>query len=167
MKEPKHPRVIVLRRVWQSAWFRGLIIAIIAGLITQFVVPPFIEIFAKPTVEITSPIDGEAVEWTPAGHLVIGTCRKVDGDLHLYVLVHPLPTDIWYVQRMPTIIDGNWQAVVFLGTEEVGIGHRYELCAVITSKVLHEGQTVGLRDFPADIDKYVITVTRLDAERKK
>jgi hypothetical protein len=157
----------ILERVRRSAWFRSIIIAISVGLVTHFAVPHIEEMFASPSVEITSPIAGEAVEWTPAGHLVTGTCRKVEGELHLYVLLHPLPTDTWYVQRLPTVIDRrHWQAIVFFGTQQVGIGHEYELCAVITSKILQEGQTLRLRDFPAYTVKAVITVTRLDAEHE-
>ncbi len=164
MVQAKHS-VSVLGRIGSSAWFRGIIIAISVGLLTYFAGPHIEDIVIGPTVEITSPIEGEAVEWTPAGHLVTGTCRKVGGNLHLYVLLHPLPTDTWYVQRLPTVLDRHWQAIVFFGTEEVGIGDEYELCAIITDKILREGQTLRSKDFPTDEDKDVITVTRLDAER--
>lgn len=167
MGEPKQSKVTISKRIWQSAWFRAFAVAIIAGLITQFVVPQVKDIFSKPAVEITSPIDGEAVEWTPAGHLVTGTCRKVGGDLHLYVTIHPLPTDKWYVQRMPTIIDGNWQAVAFFGEEEVGTGDQYELCAVISSKTLRAGQVIALEDFPEYIAKAVATVSRVATHSHK
>jgi len=167
MAEAEHAEVSIRKRIWGNSWFRGLAIAIIAGLVAHFGFPYFDEIISAPTVEITSPVDGEGVQWTPAGHLVTGTCRKVGGDLHLYIAVHPLPTDRWYVQRMPTMIDGNWQAVAFFGQEEVGVGDQYELCAFISSKTLHEGQIIGLKDFPDHIDKAVVTVSRLAAYNQK
>jgi len=125
MTEP--PRVTVLRKIWGSAWFRGLAVAMVAGLVTHFVFPWLADIHARPTVEVTSPVAGERVQWTPEGQLVTGTCRKVGGDLHLYVAIHPLPTDNWYVQRMPTMINGHWAAVVYFGMEEVGLGDQYVL----------------------------------------
>ena len=161
MVERKHSEVSIVKRIWHNGWFRGFAISIIAGLVTHFGFPYFDEIISRPAVEITSPVDGEQVQWTTAGHLVTGTCRKVGGDLHLYVAVHPLPTDKWYVQRTPTIIDGNWQAVAFFGEEEVGIGDQYELCAIISSKTLGEAQIVALKDFPDYVAKAIVTVSRV------
>jgi hypothetical protein len=167
MGETNQSRATILRRIWASAWFRGFAIAIVAGLVTHFGFPYFDEIVATPAVEITSPVDGEEVQWTPIGHLVTGTCRKVGGDLHLYIAVHPLSTDKWYVQRMPTIINGNWQAVAFFGGEEVGLGDQYELCAFISSKTLHEGQIIELKDFPDHVAKAIVTVSRLATRDQK
>lgn len=141
--------------------FKVIVPAIVGGLIVQFLVPVIQDLFARPDVAITSPIKGEEVEWSLAGHLVIGTSRKV-GDLHLYVLVHPLPTDMWWVQRTPTILDGgNWQAIVYFGENFVGAGDQYELCAIITDKILQEGQALQLDDFPSYVARDVITVTRV------
>lgn len=160
MGKTKQPRVTVLRRIWRSAWFMGFAVAIVAGLVTHFGFPYFDEIITPPAVEITSPVDGERVQWTPVGHLVTGTCRKVGGNLHLYIAIHPFPTDNWYVQRMPTMINGNWQAVAFFGMEEVGLGDQYVLCAFISSKTLHEGQIIKLKDFPDHVAKAIVTVSR-------
>lgn len=154
------PRVTVLRNTWGSAWFRCLAVAIVAGLVTHFVFPWLADICARPTVEITSPVAGERVQWTPEGQLVTGTCRKVDGDLHLYIAIHPLPTDNWYVQRMPTMINGHWAAVAFFGMEEVGLGDQYVLRAFISRETLHEGQIIELKDFPDHVAEASITVSR-------
>lgn len=139
--------------------FKVIVPAIVGGLIVQFLVPVIKDLCAPTDVEITSPVKGQEVEWSPAGHLVTGTSRKV-GDSHLYVLVHPLPTEMWWVQHTPTILDGgDWQAIVYFGGEFVGAGDQYELCAIITDKILQEGQT--LDDFPSYKAKDVITVVRL------
>jgi len=167
MARAEHSEVSIVKRIWRNSWFRGLAIAIIAGLVTHFGFPYIDEFFAEPTVEITSPVDGKEAQWTPAGHLVTGRCRKVRGDLHLYIAVHPLPTHSWYVQRMPTIMDGNWQAVAFFGEEKIGIGDRYVLCAFISSKTLHEGQIIALEDFPDHVAKTFVTVSRSAAHNQK
>ena len=154
--ETEQPRVTVRKRVAV-----GLGIAIVAGLVTHFLIPVIEEFLAPPAVEITSPVAGEQVQWTPVGHLVTGTCWKVGGDLHLYVAIHPLATENWYVQRIPTIINSHWQAVVFFGMEEVGLGDQYQLCAFISSKTLHEGQIIPLTDFPPNHEaKAIIAVSR-------
>ena len=154
--DTEQPRFTVRRRIAV-----GLSIAIVAGLLTHFLIPVIEEFLAPPAVEITSPVDGGQVQWTPVGHLVTGTCRKVGGNLRLYVAIHPLATENWYVQRIPTVIDSHWQAVVFFGMEEIGVGDQYELCAFISSETLHEGQTIPLTAFPPSHEaKAIIAVSR-------
>lgn len=140
-----------------------LSLIVIGGLLTGLVLEPYVirpieEWLSPPTVEITSPLHGEAVEWTPAGYLVTGTYSALKEGHNLYVLVHPMPTLQWYVQQIPTLIDSNWQAVVYFGIEDVGIGDYYELSAVISSKALEAGQV--LENFPPYEAKDVITVQR-------
>ena len=148
-------------RIWRSAWLIAIGAAIVGGLVAEFLIPTILDCIAGPAVQITSPVEGQAVDWSPAGHLVSGTYRKVEGDLHLYVLVHPLPTDTWWVGRTPTIIDArNWQASVYFGHESVGVGDHYELAAIITDKILQEGLTLDIDDFPSYVAKAVITVER-------
>lgn len=151
----------LLMRIWRSAWLIAIVAAIVGGLVAEFLIPSIYDHFAGPAVDITSPVEGQAVEWSPAGHLVTGTYRKVGGNLHLYVLVHPLPTDTWWVGRTPTIIDArNWQAIVFFGLESEGVGDHYELAAIITDKILQEGLTLDLDDFPSNDAKAIIIVER-------
>ena len=77
-------------RILRSAWVIAIVAAVVGGLIAEFAIPAIYGLFSGPAVHITSPVDGEEVEWSPAGHLVTGTCREVGGDFNLYVLVHPL-----------------------------------------------------------------------------
>ena len=148
-------------KIWQSAWVIAIVAAIIGGLVAEFLIPTIANYIAGPSVQIISPVEGEDVEWSPAGHLASGTYREVGDNLHLYVLVHPFPTDKWWVQRTPTLIDDrNWQAIVYFGHESVGVGDHYELAAIITDKILQEGLTLILDDFPSYDAKAVITVVR-------
>jgi len=148
-------------RIWQIAWVIAIVAAIIGGLVAEFLIPTIVDYIAGPSVQIISPVEGEGVEWSPAGHLVSGTYHKVGDNLHLYVLVHPFPTDNWWVQRTPTLIDDiNWQAIVYFGHESVGIGDQYELSAIITDKILKEGLTLSLDNFPSYVAWDVVTVVR-------
>lgn len=151
----------LIRRILRSAWLIAIVAAIVGGLVAEFLIPTIADCIAGPSVDIISPVEGERVEWSPAGNLVCGTYRKVEGNLNLYVLVHPVPTDNWWVGRTPTLIDDrNWRAIVYFGHELAGVGDQYELAAIITDKILHEGMTLDLDDFPSYVALAVITVER-------
>jgi hypothetical protein len=57
--------------------------------------------------------------------------------------------------------------VAFFGEEEVGIGDQYELCAIISSKTLREGQIIALKDFPDHVANAIVTVSRLADHSQK
>jgi len=159
MNERSRNALRTARRVAMHPLSLIVIGGLLTGLVLQpYVVQPIRERFSPPRVEITSPLHEEAVEWTPAGYLVTGTYSGLKQGRNLYVLVHPTPTAQWYVQRLPTLIDSGWQAVVYFGMEDVGTGDRYELSAIMTSKVLQAGQV--LESFPPCEAKDVITVHR-------
>lgn len=140
-----------------------LSLLVIGGLLTGLVLEPYVihpikQRLAPPRVEITSPLDKEGVEWSPIGYLATGTYSGLKEGHKLYVLVHPMPTSKWYVQQVPTFIDSNWQAIVYFGTADVGIGDYYALSAIITSKSLKAEQV--LENFPLYDAKDVITIKR-------
>ncbi len=78
----------------------------------------------------------------------------------VYVLVHPLLTHIWWVQRMPSPPnqDGTWQTVCYFGTENKGVGESFEVVAIVTNKKLEEGQT--LTELPKESVRTDITTVR-------
>ncbi len=65
-----------------------------------------------------------------------------DPKVRVYVLVHPLKTNQWWVQRSPspTNQDGSWRTSCFLGTETEGMNEEFELLALATTESLTEGQ---------------------------
>lgn len=132
---------------------------LLTGLVLQpYVVHPIMRLIAPPKIEITSPLDREAIQWSLTGYLATGIYSGLKKEHNIYVLVHPMPTSKWYVQRIPTVINSSWQTIVYFGTADVGIGDHYELSAIITSKSLEAEQV--LENFPDYDAKHVITVKR-------
>jgi hypothetical protein len=94
--------------------------------------------------------------------LVRGKVSNYTGG-NVYVLVHPLKTKLWWVQRLPSVIndDGSWQTLCYLGTETKGVSEYFEIIAILTNKTLTEGQTIGTTNLSTDtIKSKVITVQR-------
>lgn len=81
-------------------------------------------------LRIVTPSDGDDVGLST---LVQGEVAPISSDV--YVLVHPLSTDRWWVQNLPFVQnDGRWQVRVYTGTETEGIGELYEILAVATNE---------------------------------
>ena len=79
--------------------------------------------------------------------------------MNLYVLVHPHPTDKWWVQNLPSVFsDGSWQTTIYFGTETQGIGDDYTVCAIITTEDLKVAET--LSSLPSCVAESHVTVTR-------
>lgn len=79
----------------------------------------------------------------------------------VYALVHPLLTNMWWIQRMPSPPnqDGSWQALCYFGTETKGIGESFEVVAIVTNKNLEEGK--NLTELPKEsVRTDIITVRR-------
>lgn len=62
---------------------------------------------------------------------------------NVYVLVHPVRTNLCFVQRTPSSIneDGTWQTLCYFGTKNQGVGEYFELIAIVLKEELKEGQT--------------------------
>lgn len=139
----------------------GVIAGVIAGLIVAAILALFGIIDDHPTaVAITLPVHGSEVVWSPTGHLVTGTHSGIKNGQQIYVLVHPLPTDLWWVQRVPVTMDGNWETTVYFGEEIVGYGDLYQVCAIITNKTLSVGQKIQLKNFPSYVARDIVRVQR-------
>jgi len=78
------------------------------------------------------------------------------------VLVHPMATNLWWVQNPPSVInaDGTWQTLCYFGTENQGVGEYFELVAIVVNSQLKEGKTMS--ELPQDViaRSLVVTVKR-------
>ena len=107
-------------------------------------------------VEITLPETGTEVGAT---HLVSGTVTSTD--LRPHILIHPMSTDLWWVQRRPEAPnrDGSWSTLCYFGTETQGVGDYYQIVAIISSEPMREGQT--FRELPDGLARSdLVTVRR-------
>lgn len=114
---------------------------------------------AKAKIVITKPINDSEV-----GHeeLVRGKVSNFSGG-NVYTLVHPLKTNLCWVQRPPVSIneDGSWQTLCNFGDETHGMDEYFEIIAIITKKLLKEGETFEITKLPQDaIKSSIITVKR-------
>lgn len=115
------------------------------------------------TIDITSPDDGAEV-----GHVVLleGIIRVEDmGDRVAVVLVHPMLTDLLWVQPLPANYDKvangyRFRTRAFCGTEDKGKGEKFELTALLVKKgTVNQGDK--LTRVPDDASKSLtILVTR-------
>lgn len=104
---------------------------------------------------------------SPQQNAEVGLTEIVKGKVSnpkvkVYVLVHPLLTNLWWVQRIPSPPnqDGSWQTLCYFGTETEGIGESFEIAAIVTRNRLEEGQT--LTELPKDVVRSdIITVRRV------
>ena len=109
------------------------------------------------TLRIMSPAEEASVRMT---ELVRGTVS--DPKLNVYILIHPLTTNLWWVQNIPAVgPDGRWQALCYFGTENLGIGEPYEIIAIASSKrgLYKPGDT--LKEVPSKLLRSkIVTVKR-------
>jgi hypothetical protein len=91
----------------------------------------------------------EPTENSKVGLHEIVSGRVSDPDARPYVLVHPMLTDLWWVQRRPSPPnrDGSWRTLCYFGTQTQGVGEFFEIVAIVTDANLKEGQT--LEDLPS------------------
>ena len=113
----------------------------------------------KSQVRIESPQPAAGVGLS---EIVRGKVTNLDRKASVYVLVHPLSMNLWWVQRLPSPpnADGSWQTQCYFGTEKEGMGESFELVAIAATSRLKEGQTLG--EFPRDVARSdVVTVKRV------
>lgn len=84
---------------------------------------------------------------SPAQNAEVGLSEIVKGkasdpSARIYVIVHPLLTNLWWVQRIPSPpnADGSFQTLCYFGTETKGVGESFEIAAIVTNKTYVEGQ---------------------------
>jgi len=132
-------------RFRNSRWFSGIIIGISGILIGNFLIPFMQYTFSEPWVEIAYPVDAEVVYWLEGGSTVIGNYWKLQ-DNHVYTLIHPKDTDYWYVQPMPTLVDGDsFRGRVHYGNGPEGDGS-FEIQALMTTTELVTGEMYTLQE---------------------
>lgn len=78
-------------------------------------------------VEILSPRTDSQVEIT-----VLVKGKVSDPKLHVYLFVHPLLTNLWWVQPIPSPPnkDGSWASIAYFGEAEKGVGEYFEILAI-------------------------------------
>ena len=108
-------------------------------------------------LRITSPVDGADAKLQST---VTGEVSEPKVQVH--VLVHPVTTDQWWVQRPPSAgQDGKWKTTVFFGTKSHGIDEEFEVLAIATRKCLEAGDTIDVSELPTDgVRSLIVTVTR-------
>ena len=93
----------------------------------------------SPEIEIIQPTQQASV-----GHQELVLGKVSDPNSRVYVLVHPMATKMWWVQRIPSPPnrDGSWSTLCYFGTENQGIGEYFEIVGIQTEQQLGEGQTL-------------------------
>jgi hypothetical protein len=107
-------------------------------------------------IQIAAPKQGAEV----AGKAVIeGTVS--DPKASIYVLVHPLQADGWWVQSIPAPAnrDGSWRTLCYFGDAAAGLGEHFQIIAIATGRTLKEFDR--LNEVPRDAaHSEVVTVKR-------
>ncbi len=113
---------------------------------------------ALPMISIYDPQEGKEVD---ARNWVRG--RVSDPVYEVYVLVHPLQADSWWVQPVPKVApDGSWESFCFFGEGLVGSGESFEILAIAspTRGLLRRGQQLQLGEVTADVAKSTVIRVR-------
>ena len=77
----------------------------------------------------------EPVHDAEVGQRVLVRGEAIPAPVVLYVLVHPLGTDQWWVQDVPLVQnDGRWNVNAYIGAETLGRGELFEILAVATNE---------------------------------
>lgn len=91
-------------------------------------------------IGIISPENGSRVCWRT---MVTGSIS--DPNLQVFVLIHPMATDKFWIQPIPTVSsDGKWKAYCYFGEPNIGIGEPFEIIAIASKnkKLFKEGDTL-------------------------
>jgi hypothetical protein len=90
-------------------------------------------------VSLTQPGNRDTI----SGHstLVSGKAALSEG-MHLYVLIHPMQTNQYWVQPTPTNInsDSTWNINGYFGNQTQGNKQNYEIIAIITRETYSKEQ---------------------------
>ena len=88
-------------------------------------------------ININSPADGSHV----CMRTIVRGCVS-DPSLQVFVLIHPMATNKFWVQPIPNMgTDGSWEAYCYFGESNQGIGEPFEIIAVASKnkKLFKEG----------------------------
>jgi hypothetical protein len=94
-----------------------------------------------------------------------------DPNVTICVLVHPLTTDTWWVQNLPSPPGKvgektwSWRTMALCGTEDLGLNEEFEIVALAESKraVCQLGKQIKIEEFPQDLPRSeIVTVKRVN-----
>ena len=91
-------------------------------------------------INIISPVGESRVCWRT---MVRGTISNPN--LQVFVLIHPMATDKFWIQPIPTVSsNGKWEAYCYFGEPNIGIGEPFEIIAIASKnkKLFKEGSTL-------------------------
>jgi hypothetical protein len=141
----------------KKLYIKILIIIALNAFSLQIVWPDSEEIIdtEKSEIQIFNPKNNSAVE---AKELVSG--KTTNPELKVYVLIHPLLTNLWWVQRIPSPpnLDGTWRTLCYFGTPNMGIGEYFEIAAISTEMHLQEGMV--FKELPSAIARSDIILVK-------
>ena len=114
------------------------------------------------SVRIKNPDNGGIVEKYFVD--VYGTSSGLENsNLNLYILVHPISTESYWVQTPPsTDRDGSWMTRIYVGLKDIGNNEDYSIKAIITNEKLEAGEKYHVNELPSSIAEDQIKVTRKD-----
>lgn len=100
----------------------------------------------------SKPIEGEIMIDDPQNNVSVIQKQIVKGtvsdpQLIVYVLVHPIMTNQWWVQNIPAVdSEGRWQTLCYFGTKTEGIGEQFEVIAVAgrSARMFRTGETMEI-----------------------
>ena len=100
-----------------------------------------ISIKNSPEITIIEPEEGERIIWSDEGFTAKGTYHSLDEKSNIYLIVYPVNSGQFWVQKRPIIFDkeGTWEAEVFFGTKDFGAEEDYKLYAILTDEPVEEG----------------------------
>ena len=138
-------------RRWSKSVVKGLVLVLLmmvlvvsARLLAKYA--PSLEV-RYVDVTITDPED-EAI--VTQRYAVKGTVS--DPTARIYVLVRPMDRNDYYVQPIPVIKEDNsWEVLAGFGTEELGLGIRYQAIAFATLDELLFNLRTGYRYRPNEV----------------
>lgn len=118
----------------------------------------------KTTIEILHPKSDSKVK-----HKELIKGKVSNTKYNIYVFVHPLLTDLFWIQRIPSPPNktGSWRSIAYFGTEKKGCGEFFEVVAIAApqKELFKEGKQIKAEKFMNIIEKYphsdIIVVERV------
>jgi hypothetical protein len=138
--------------------FRSIVVGVINGLIVALIVWG-VQTYRNPAIAITTPDEGDLVACSPERNTVSGTCGNLGEGQDIRVLVCPDATDKCWVQRAPILEGGEWHTSVQCGANGECDGEEYQVCAIVTTENLREGDEISVEDFPDCEAKCTVSVS--------
>lgn len=122
-----------------------------------------VEIVRIDTVKVDSVLieSGDVVE---VGRKASVSVKVSHRDREVYVLIHPLETDLWYVQNRPVPRKrGPWKTLCYFGQLKKGEGEEFEVLAVAADSPLWKvGASFSTKRLPKGLPQSdIVTVRRV------